>query len=82
MEMSAQLTRIQRFVKENGRLPSSLQETDQELDTGVEYITMADSTFRLRGNVGGVTIDYVSTQPVEELLSDAIEIVTTQGAGR
>ncbi len=81
MEMSAQLARIQRFVRDNGRLPASLQETQEEALTGVEYIPLADSTFRLRGNIGGVTIDYVSTQPVEELLQDAIDVVTTQRGG-
>jgi len=79
MEMSAQLARIQRFVRDNGRLPASLQETEAELVTGVEYMPLADSTFRLRGVVAGVTIDYVSTQPVEELLQDAVQVVTTQG---
>ena len=82
MEMSAQLARIQRFVRDNGRLPASLQETEEELLTGVEYIPLADSTFRLRGIVGGVTIDYVSTQPVEELLQDAVNVVTRQGSSR
>ena len=64
-EMSAQLARIQRFVRDNGRLPASLKETEAELLTGVEYIPLADSTFRLRGIIGGVVVDYVSTQPVE-----------------
>ena len=82
MEMSAQLARIQRFVRDNGRLPASLQETEEELLTGVEYIPLADSTFRLRGNIGGVTIDYLSTQPIEELLQDAVQVVTLQGANR
>ena len=77
--MSAQLARIQRFVRDNGRLPASLQETEEELMTGVEYIHLADSTFRLRGIIGGVVVDYVSTQPVEELLQDAVNIVTLQG---
>ena len=81
MEMSAQLARIQRFVRDNGRLPASLQETQDELLTGVEYIPLADSTFRLRGNIGGVTIDYVSTQPIEDLLQDAVEVVMTGGGG-
>ena len=81
MEMSAQLARIQRFVRDNGRLPSSLQETQEAALTGVEYIPLADSTFRLRGNIGGVTIDYVSTQPAEELLRDAIDVVTNQRSG-
>ena len=81
IEMYLQLGRIQKFVKDNGRLPNSLRETEQDVLAGVEYIAMADSTFLLRGRVSGVTIDYVSTQPAEELLQDAKEIVTTQAAG-
>ena len=80
MEMFAQLARIQRFVRDNSRLPDSLQETEEELLTGVEYIPLADSTFRLRGIIGGGVIDYVSSQPVEELLlQDAVNVVTLQG---
>jgi hypothetical protein len=79
MEMFAQLARIQQFVRDNSRLPDSLQETEEELLTGVEYIPLADSTFRLRGIIGGGVIDYVSSQPVEELLQDAVNVVTLQG---
>jgi hypothetical protein len=79
MEMFAQLARIQRFVRDNSRLPDSLQETEEELLTGVEYIPLADSTFRLRGIIGGGVIDYVSSQPVEEVLQDAVNVVTLQG---
>lgn len=82
MEMSAQLARIQRFMRDNGRLPTSLQETEQELVTGVEYTPLADSTFRLRGIIGGVTVDYVSTQPIEELLQNAVQVVTMQGSSQ
>ena len=81
IEMSIQLARIQRFMRDNGRLPNSLQETEEEILAGVEYIPMADSTFRLRGVAGGVTIDYVSTQPMDELLQDAQRVVTTQTGG-
>ena len=81
IEMYLQLTRIQKFIKDNGRLPNSLRETEQDVLAGVEYVAMADSTFLLRGSVSGVTVDYVSTQPAEELLQDAKEIVTTQAAG-
>ena len=80
--MSAQLARIQRFMRDNGRLPTSLQETEQELVTGVEYTPLADSTFRLRGIIGGVTVDYVSTQPIEELLQNAVQVVTMQGSSQ
>jgi hypothetical protein len=78
MEMSAQLARIQRFVRDNGRLLDSLQETEEELLTGVEYVPLADSTFRLRGIIRGGVIDYVSSQPVEELRQDAVNVVTLQ----
>ena len=81
IEMYLHLAQIQKFMKDNGRLPTSLQETQEGILAGVEYIPMPDSTFRLRGIVGGVTIDYISTQPVEELLQDAQQVVTTQARG-
>ena len=83
IEMYLQLARIQKFVKDNGRLPISLRETEEDVNVlaGVEYVPLADATFRLRGRVGGVTIDYVSTEPVTELLKDAKDVVTTQAAG-
>ena len=44
------------------------------------YTLEARNTFRLTGTVGGITVDFSSTEPVEALLGDAIAIVSGGGS--
>ncbi len=75
MEMFMQFINIQRYVEENGRLPSDLEEVGDGPDE-VLYTLEAGNTFRLTGRVGEITVDFNSTEPVEELLRDAIAVVS------
>ena len=75
MEMFMQLTNIQRYVAENGRLPSNLAEVGDG-PAEVLYTRGAGDTFRLTGTVGDITVAFTSTEPVAALLGDAIAIVS------
>ena len=75
MEMFMQFINIQRYMEENGRLPTNLEEVGDGPDE-VLYTREAGNTFRLSGRVGEITVDFNSAEPVEELLRDAIAIVS------
>ena len=75
MEMFMQFINIQRYVEENGRLPSDLAEVGDGPDE-VLYTPGGGNTFRLTGRVGEITVDFDSAEPVEALLRDAIAIVS------
>ena len=75
MEMFMQFINIQRYVAENGRLPNDLEEVGDGPDE-VLYSLEAGNTFRLTGTVGGITVDFTSDEPVEDLLGDAVAIVS------
>ena len=75
MEMFMQFTNIQRYVAENGRLPNGLEEVGDGPEE-VLYTLQAGNTFRLTGQVGDITVEFTSTQPVEELLGNSIAIVS------
>ncbi len=85
IEMFMQFNNIQRYLAENGRLPNDLREVGDGPDQ-VRYTPQSGNTFRLTGQVGDITVDFVSTEPVESLLGNAIAIVSgrvssrTQGA--
>ena len=86
MEMFMQFINIQRYAEQNGRLPSDLEEVGDGPDQ-VLYTREEGNTFRLTGRVGEITVDFTSNEPVEDLLRDAIAIVSgrvsspSQGAG-
>ncbi len=75
IEMYLQLTRIQQYLTDHGRLPAALEDAG-EVAEGVSYTPLVGSTFRLLGEVGGVSVEYLSTQPVEDLLANAKEMVS------
>ena len=75
MEMWIQLNNIQRFMTDNGRLPGNLDEVGERPD-GVQYTRLSDGVFQLSGRAGQVSVDYTSTEPVDELVADAMAIVT------
>ena len=74
MEMWDQRVHILRYRSEHGRLPGSLDEVG-EGSTAVEYTRLTDDVFRLSGTAGDVPVSYTSTEPVEDLLGDAVSIV-------
>ena len=78
IEMYLQLTRIQQYMTDHGRLPATLEDAG-DVAEGVTYIPLAGSVFRLRGQIGGVSVEYLSTQPVEDLLANARELVSGGG---
>ena len=85
MEMFIQLTKIQRYMLENGSLPARLDDVGERSD-GVQYRRLGDDVFQLSGQTGDITVDYTSTEPEEQLLGDARAIVsgvssTPGGAG-
>ena len=75
MEMFIQLTKIQRYMLENGSLPTGLDDVGKRSD-GVQYRRLGDDVFQLSGRTGDVTVDYTSTEPVADLLAEARAIVT------
>ena len=85
MEMFIQLTKIQRYMLENGRLPTGLDDVGERSD-GVQYRRLGDDVFQLSGQTGDITVDYTSTEPEEQLLGNARAMVsgvssTPGGAG-
>ena len=75
MEMSVQLGHILRYQSEHGSLPDGLDEVGDRHDA-VQYTRLTDDVFRLSGTAGGVTVDYTSTEPLEEFLADARAVVS------
>ena len=75
MEMFIQFNDIQRFAAENGRIPNDRRELGDYAD-GVQYVPMAGNAFRLIGTVGDITVDFTSSEPLEDLLADAKQIVS------
>ena len=75
MEMSVQLGHILRYQSENGSLPDGLDDLGDSHDA-VQYTRLTDDVFRLSGRVGNVTVDYTSTEPLEQFLADARAVVS------
>jgi hypothetical protein len=79
MEMFMQVLNIQRYVSENGRLPSDLGEVGDGPEQ-VQYTLQEGNTFRLTGQVGDITVNFTSDESVEELLGNAIAVVSGRGS--
>ena len=80
MEMYIQSARIQRYLEETGRLPDDLDELGEE-SSGLQYMAISNTAFRLSGSAAGVSVSYRSTTPSAELLADAMDIVSGFGGG-
>lgn len=78
VEMFLQLKRIQTYLAENGQLPDRLEDAGEVTKT-VQYFPLVGSVFRLLGQANGVTVEYLSTQPTEELLTNAKDVITVGG---
>ena len=81
IEMYVQSALIQRYLEENGRLPSDLREVGDG-PTGLQYVAISDTNFRLSGLSGGVSVSYTSTTPLADLLANAKEVVSGLAGGR
>ena len=79
MEMVIQAGKIQQYLEENGRLPDNLQEVGESPDA-VQYIPLTGNAFQLTGETGDITITFTSTDPLDELLADALTIVSESGS--
>jgi len=82
IEMYVQSTRIQRYLEDNGRLPSNLDEIGEDAN-GLQYVVISSTEFVLSGESGGVAVSYRSTTPAADLLADAQRVVSglTGGPG-
>jgi hypothetical protein len=82
IEMFVQSTRIRKYLDDNGRLPSALDEIGEDAN-GLQYVAVSSTEFVLSGESGGVAVSYRSTTPAADLLADAKEVVSgsTGGAG-
>ena len=81
IEMYVQSARIQRYLEENGRLPSDLREIEDGPNQ-LQYETISNTEFRLSGQAGGVNVSYTSTTPLADLLANAKEVVSGLAGGR
>jgi len=80
IEMYVQSTRIQRYLEENGRLPSDLDEIGEDAN-GLQYVAISSTNFVLTGESGGVAVSYRSTTPAADLLADAKQVVSGFAGG-
>ncbi len=79
MNMLVQVNQIQQFVSEYGRLPENLDQVGERPD-GVQYTRLSDDVYQLTGKSGDVSVDYTSTESVDELVADAMTIVSGTSA--
>ena len=75
MEMFIQFNKVLRYRSKHGSLPNGLDDLGDRPE-GVQYTQLSGDVFQLSGRTGDVTVDYTSTEPVEDLLADARAIVT------
>ena len=73
--MYMQFNKIQQYVVENGRLPNDLGEVGDS-PVALMYVPLSGNVFQLSGQSGNITVDFNSTDPIEDLLGDAIAIVS------
>jgi hypothetical protein len=78
--MYVQSTRIQRYLEENGRLPSDLDEIGEDAN-GLQYVAISSTNFVLTGESGGVAVSYRSTTPAADLLADTKQVVSGFAGG-
>ena len=80
MVMLIQVNNIQRYVAENGRLPDDLGELGEN-PAVVRYVPLGGEVFQLIGQTADISVDFMSTDPLADLVGDAFAIVsgTPQG---
>ena len=73
--MLIQVSNIQRYVAENGRLPDDLGELDDN-PVVVRYVPLGGDVFQLIGETADISVDFMSTDPLADLIGDAVVIVS------
>lgn len=70
-EMVLLAKRIEAWSAENGgKLPADLGEAGEERGS-IRYLRLTSGTYRLRAEVESVTIDYNSTESLEDFFAEA-----------
>jgi hypothetical protein len=72
--MSIQVSKIMRYVTDNGRLPHDLGEVGDS-PTALQYVPLGGNAFQLSGQAGDI-VDFHSNDSVSDLLGDALAIVS------
>ena len=75
MGMLIQVNNIQRYVADNGHLPNDLGELGDSLVV-VQYVPLGGDVFQLIGQTADISVDFTSTDPLADLIGDAIAIVS------
>lgn len=71
MQMYGLVVQIERYRRENGRLPDTLAEAAEDPPPDVSYAPFPPSSYRLSGQRAGTEIVYSSGEPARTLLGDA-----------
>jgi hypothetical protein len=75
MEMFIQVNHILRYVADNGRLPDDLGEVGDN-PAALQYVPLSGNAFQLIGQTADISVDFMSTDPLADLVGDAIAIVS------
>ncbi len=80
MEVYLQALRVEEFLKEEGRLPNSLEEAGDPF-TQVSYERLDRERYRmsLAGPDFDLTVTYLSTEPLDEFLGNASRVIREGG---
>ena len=74
LNMYLQAMRIERFRTAEGRLPESLAEVGDSIGD-IQYHRVSNLTYRLSGSSDNMVLGYTSSDPLEDLLSDAMAVI-------
>lgn len=66
---------IQSYVSEHGRLPTDLRDVGDGPES-IGYMRLSGNVFQLSGRAGDITVEYTSTEPVEDLLANSIAVIS------
>ncbi len=76
--MYTQAMRVERFVEENGRLPTTLSEAHAAAE-GTRLEALGDTAFTLHGTTGTVTLTLRSTDAMRDFLGNSFEVLASRG---
>ena len=74
MNLYLQAMRIERFRLAEGRLPASLVEAGDPVGN-IAYRRIDAQTYHLSGTSDNLVLGFTSTEPLETLLADAMEVI-------
>ncbi len=76
--MYTQAMRVERFVEQNGRLPTTLSEAHAAAE-GTRLEALGDTAFALHGTTGSVTLTLRSTDAMRDFLGSSFEVLASRG---